>query len=80
MGFKENNPKYKPKAYLFYSIVEIGTEIGFLVKRAKHRSNMSKLGNKGRIKDLQDAKNYYIILGKKLDDEFGKLGFKFDLF
>lgn len=80
MGIKEHQNKYKPKAYLKYSIVELGGEIGFLVKRATHRSDMSKQGDKGKIKDLQDAKNYYVILGEKLKDEFANMGFRFDLF
>jgi len=78
MGKVEHNNKYIDNIYLSYEYFELGNWIHNLMIRAKHRSSMSNSGKQGKVNDLIDAKNYYVMLGEKMKREFRKHGFNFE--
>lgn len=58
----QHQADYKPQAWEAYTIQELGQFVHLLAKRAEHRDNPEK-----RAKDLYDARNYFLMIGAKLD-------------
>lgn len=58
----EHAPKYIAGAWRDYPLEELGQWIHLLHKRARHRTSMSK-----RLKDLQNARNYWMMMGAWLE-------------
>lgn len=63
-GLEPHQKSYKQEAWMNYTLQELGEWIHLLVKRSKHRSDPEK-----RKKDLYDAKNYWLMIGKILEAE-----------
>lgn len=63
-ALKPHEPNYKPAAWQNYTLQELGEWVHLLVKRSRHRSDAKK-----REKDLYDARNYYLMMGKMLEAE-----------
>lgn len=61
---KEHQSKYKENAWEAYTLLELGTWVQLLTKRASHR----KPGEK-QEKDLQDASNYLDMMRAKFEAE-----------
>ena len=59
-ALKENQPKYHEKAWQDYTEQELEWWVKLFRKRADHRKDPEK-----RAKDLQDAKNYELMLIEK---------------
>lgn len=64
-----HQPDYKQNSWKEYSFEELGSIIGFFVKRASHRKNIAK-----KEKDLYDAKNYLAMMEEKLKTTSAGLG------
>lgn len=62
-----HEPKYKPDAWKVYSLQELGNFVHLLAKRSGHRAEPEK-----RKKDLDDARNYWRMMGAHLDELEGK--------
>jgi hypothetical protein len=54
--------KYIPDAWRDYTVQELGQWVHLLHKRASHRADAEK-----KAKDIDDAKNYWRMIGKHLD-------------
>lgn len=63
-SLQPHEKSYKTQAWANYTISELGDWIHLLVKRNRHRSDPEK-----RKKDLYDARNYWLMIGKMLDAE-----------
>jgi hypothetical protein len=61
-ALKEHAQDYKNKAWMQYSLDELGHWVHLLVKRAEHRSNAEK-----KKKDIHDARNYWRMMGVYID-------------
>ena len=62
----QNDKYYKPQAWESYTLAELGQWVHLLAARAGHRSDPVK-----RAKDLEDARNYWHMMGAKLGDVEG---------
>lgn len=60
---KSHERDYKPDAWKSYSIEELGCFVHLLAKRSEHRSDFTK-----KAKDLEDARNYWRMIGSHLDE------------
>jgi hypothetical protein len=59
----KDNPAYKQEAWRAYSMSELGDLVHLLHKRAGHRDDAAK-----KAKDLFDARAYWVMMGKLLDE------------
>jgi len=59
---KEHDKDYINKAWMQYSLDELGQWVHLLVKRAEHRTNEIK-----KQKDIHDARNYWRMMGAYID-------------
>lgn len=62
VALKEHESKYANKAWMQYSLQELGNWVHLLATRAGHRTNVEK-----KKKDLHDARNYWRMMGAHLD-------------
>jgi hypothetical protein len=58
-----HEPDYKPGAWRQYTLAELGQWVHLLATRAGHRADAAK-----RKKDLDDARNYWRMMGACLDE------------
>ena len=60
---KPNAGGYNDKAWLLWSIQELGNWVHLLANRSTHRSVKAKA-----LKDITDAENYHAMMGSHLVD------------
>lgn len=65
MGYTDK-PGYIRGSWDDYTMAELGQFVHLLSRRATHRENPEK-----RAKDLTDARNYWRMMGAKLDAQEG---------
>jgi len=66
MSIEEHQNKYIPDIWKEYSKQELMMWVSLLSKRATHRSKEAK---SKAIKDINDAKNYLLMLEIKIESE-----------
>lgn len=61
---KKHSAKFKDGSWRNYSFQELGNFVHLLAKRANHRTDYIKA-----TKDLDDARNYLVMMLSKLDEQ-----------